>query len=87
MFRGNKITFIRRLSTESNTRDFSKKDEQRKFFAELAKKLNLSTKEDWYKLTYRDIVNNGGKSLVRKYNNSPVKAIKSILNEQDWEVH
>ncbi len=38
---------------------------RREFFEALSKKLNISTPQDWYKLTTNDVIKNGGRGLIR----------------------
>lgn len=53
----------------------------RVFMDKLAKKLNIITKEDWYRITFRAFVRNGCGSLLAKHNDSPSALLKSVYPE------
>ena len=59
------------------------KENQKEFMNWLQKQLGYSKLDDWYNLTQKDIVNNGGVSLLTRYN-SPAELICSIYNEHNW---
>ncbi len=48
---------------------------------ELAKKLNIIDKEEWYKITIKTIQQNGGSGLLSKYNGSPRKLLTTVYPE------
>src|SRR5687768_4229804 len=56
---------------------------QREFFENLKKKLNILTDDDWYKITYKGICNYGGGGLLKRYSDSPYNALKSIYPRID----
>jgi len=58
---------------------------QRRFFEELGKKLNIKSLEDWYNLTYKDLVKYGGGTILRQYANSPIRTLKTIYPDHNWE--
>ncbi len=53
----------------------------RKFMDKLAKKLNIKTQDDWYKVTWTTLVKNGASSVLQKYNGSPRKLLTSVFPE------
>lgn len=57
---------------------------QRDFFNKLADKLNIKKRDDWYKVSARDIIKNGGKRLVIIYGGSVHRALSSIFPEHKW---
>ena len=61
-------------------------DNQRTFLDELAKKLGMKEgdKEQWYKVPNRVIIENGGKALLKRYNDSLHEALKHIYPEFNW---
>ena len=50
----------------------------------LSNKLNIKTMEDWYNVTWKDLIDNNGKGLVNNYDNSHVKAITTIYSDYKW---
>eukprot|EP01118_Nematostelium_gracile_P011135 TRINITY_DN3913_c0_g1_i1.p1 TRINITY_DN3913_c0_g1~~TRINITY_DN3913_c0_g1_i1.p1 ORF type:complete len:156 (-),score=14.67 TRINITY_DN3913_c0_g1_i1:15-482(-) len=59
---------------------------QKNFMINLAKKLNINTMEDWYRVTYKQIHFGGGGTLLYKYQHSPSKLIASVFHEHLWDV-
>jgi hypothetical protein len=58
---------------------------RRDFFASLESKLNIQTKSDWYKVTFKQVVEMGGATVLRHYYNSSLpKALKEVFPEHDW---
>ncbi len=53
---------------------------------ELAQKLHITNTEGWYNISYRDILEHGGKDLLLKYNNSPTKLLRNLYPEYKWNV-
>lgn len=51
----------------------------------LAKKLNISTPKDWGKVTVAIIIENGGRSILKKYNGSLKEALISIFPDVSWQ--
>eukprot|EP01114_Cavostelium_apophysatum_P021760 TRINITY_DN7678_c1_g1_i3.p1 TRINITY_DN7678_c1_g1~~TRINITY_DN7678_c1_g1_i3.p1 ORF type:complete len:362 (-),score=85.74 TRINITY_DN7678_c1_g1_i3:265-1350(-) len=59
---------------------------RRKFFDDLAHRLNIKSFEDWYNVSEADVSQNGGAGLLRShYNGSHVKALVAIYPEHDWQ--
>ena len=42
--------------------------------------------EDWYNITVKDLVVNGGKTLLNLSQGSPSKLISSVFDEHKWEM-
>eukprot|EP01114_Cavostelium_apophysatum_P015052 TRINITY_DN4029_c1_g1_i1.p1 TRINITY_DN4029_c1_g1~~TRINITY_DN4029_c1_g1_i1.p1 ORF type:complete len:534 (-),score=127.16 TRINITY_DN4029_c1_g1_i1:1284-2885(-) len=78
--------FVRNASLNAKKHGFWKDlSNQREFMDQLAKKLNVQKWEDWYKVTYSDIVDNGGKVISRLYGHSHIKTITTVYPEHNWE--
>jgi hypothetical protein len=61
-------------------------ESQRKFLDELHSTLGFKYPQDWYNITVKQIQENGGHSLLRKYGNSPSKVIASVYTEHPWDI-
>ncbi len=48
---------------------------------DLAKKLNITSPEGWYKINVDTLLKNGAAGFLPKYKNSPSKLIKTIYPE------
>jgi len=60
-------------------------DNQKIFMNWLGIELGYTKIEDWYKISYKEIINNYGSRLLGKfYNNSPIKLIKTIYSNEKW---
>eukprot|EP01114_Cavostelium_apophysatum_P005575 TRINITY_DN16765_c0_g1_i1.p1 TRINITY_DN16765_c0_g1~~TRINITY_DN16765_c0_g1_i1.p1 ORF type:complete len:534 (-),score=82.26 TRINITY_DN16765_c0_g1_i1:2-1603(-) len=58
---------------------------QKKFFDELARKLNFTKWEDWYRITRRDVVSEeGGAAILKRHGHSHRKALMIIYPEHAW---
>jgi hypothetical protein len=56
---------------------------QRKFFEEIAKELNVQNAEDWLKISATQVKDLGGSGLLSNhYNNSVVKALEAVYPEK-----
>lgn len=67
-------------------KDFAhKRENQRKFFDFLMKELQLSSLDDLYEVTFKEIERLGGSSILALYNDSPMKAITTIYPEHNWQ--
>ncbi len=55
--------------------------QQRKFMNDLAEKLNISSTEDWYRVTAKTIQTHGGSGLLDRYENSPSKLLSTLYPE------
>eukprot|EP01118_Nematostelium_gracile_P007656 TRINITY_DN2498_c0_g1_i5.p1 TRINITY_DN2498_c0_g1~~TRINITY_DN2498_c0_g1_i5.p1 ORF type:complete len:321 (-),score=59.21 TRINITY_DN2498_c0_g1_i5:3-965(-) len=58
---------------------------QERFVRGLAKQLNITKQEDWYKVTQTQICKHGGAGLLNKYNGSPSRMIMSLLTDHKWK--
>ncbi len=54
---------------------------QRTFMDDLGKKLNITSQEEWYKLTTPILRFYGGQHLLPVYNYSPSKLLKAVYPE------
>ena len=54
------------------------RENQRNFLDEFGKQLGFKQMNDWYNITSKKIIENGGSGLLNKYGNSPSKLIMSI---------
>jgi hypothetical protein len=52
----------------------------------LGEKLCFKSDEDWYTLTFRDVVDGCGKGMLAKFGNSIVKAVIDHMPKVNWEV-
>jgi hypothetical protein len=64
---------------------WNSKDNQRNFLDTLAKQLNFKQQDDWYKVTIRQILENGGGGLLTKYGYSLSRLITSVYNTCQWD--
>ena len=65
---------------------WSVRSNQIKFIRNLEEKFNIQEKEDWYKITARNIKSAGGGTLLfRYYANSPTKMIKNLVSNHEWD--
>jgi hypothetical protein len=61
-------------------------DNQKRFFQQLEDKLDIRSPEDWYRVTTRQIIQEGGSALIGNYYNwSMLTALKAIYPEHDWK--
>jgi hypothetical protein len=64
---------------------WTKEENRRLFFDELANTIGLKEFEDWYVLTRDDISKNGGGGLLQSvYQNSLSTALRSIYPQHEW---
>ncbi len=78
VFGGNVRDLVKFTQTRYNWENPS---QQRAFMDDLAKKLNITNKEDWYKLTRDTVYRYGGGELLRKYEFLPSKLVMSVYPE------
>eukprot|EP01127_Copromyxa_protea_P021077 TRINITY_DN7155_c0_g1_i1.p1 TRINITY_DN7155_c0_g1~~TRINITY_DN7155_c0_g1_i1.p1 ORF type:complete len:593 (-),score=123.15 TRINITY_DN7155_c0_g1_i1:168-1946(-) len=57
---------------------------QRQFFDHLAEFRGFVHERDWYKITKKDIAQEGGGRILAQYQNSPYLALKNIYPEKEW---
>jgi hypothetical protein len=60
------------------------KQKERQFVDWLGKELGFKQMDDWYKLTVKDIKENGGARLLHKYQQSPSKFVQSLFSDYKW---
>jgi hypothetical protein len=58
---------------------------QRHFLDNLAKRLSVSSPQDWYRYTVKDIQKNGGSSLLKLYKNSLITMLSKVYPDVQWE--
>ncbi len=54
---------------------------QRTFVVELAKKLNITNQQEWYKVTKATLLRHGCGGLLQKYDGSPSKLLAAVFPE------
>lgn len=59
---------------------------QRNFLDYASQRLNVHTQDDWYKVSFKDIVSLGGAPLRRIYKNSMYNTLVSVYPNQDWPI-
>eukprot|EP01114_Cavostelium_apophysatum_P003467 TRINITY_DN1335_c0_g4_i6.p1 TRINITY_DN1335_c0_g4~~TRINITY_DN1335_c0_g4_i6.p1 ORF type:complete len:879 (-),score=171.48 TRINITY_DN1335_c0_g4_i6:765-3401(-) len=58
---------------------------QRKFFDEMAKAFNISSEDDWYNVSTKDITSFGGSTiLISAYGGSLSKTLMTVYPEKNW---
>ena len=64
---------------------WNEKENQRQYMDWLGKELGFEKMEDWYKITHRNMLNNGGTGLLLEhYKRSPHLLIQSVYPEYNW---
>ncbi len=71
------------LHTKGFWKDISN---QRIVLDALAKRLNITDQEDWYKVTRKVFVQNGAGGLLQKYSGSPSKLLAAIYPEYPYQL-
>jgi hypothetical protein len=61
------------------------REHRRKYFDWIADMLSISLSEDWYNITYEQIVSLKGRGLLGYYNGSHASALMDIYPETDWQ--
>jgi len=56
----------------------------RRYMRWLGKRLGYRRLDDWYRVTYWDFTRNHGKTLLRRYRNSPAAAVMALLPRSQW---
>ena len=57
---------------------------QRSFFDNFSRQNNFQRDKDWYSITNKMILQQGGKTILHKYSNSLAKALKNVYPEKEW---
>jgi hypothetical protein len=50
------------------------KQEQQERLNKIGEKMGVTKLEDWYRMTTADVIKNGGKSIVSRFNNSLIQS-------------
>jgi hypothetical protein len=66
---------------------WNKYENRRTFLDRLGKQLGFQNMNDWYRIAFKDIKENGGISLLHKYDDSPSKVLLSIYPEHIWNLY
>ena len=76
-----------RLFTKAPHRYWESRENVVKFITELAKDLNLSSYDEWYKIKGKDFVNKkGGKSLLNIHDGKVFDILRIYFPEYNWDV-
>lgn len=51
----------------------------------LGKKLDFNSPEDWYKLTRKQVQENQGIGLLKKYDHSASKMVTTLFSQHPWK--
>lgn len=57
---------------------------QRAFIETATRRLNIKQPSDWYKISHQDLNNLGGRTLLKKYKDSRVALLSSLLPDHEW---
>eukprot|EP01114_Cavostelium_apophysatum_P022336 TRINITY_DN8047_c0_g1_i1.p1 TRINITY_DN8047_c0_g1~~TRINITY_DN8047_c0_g1_i1.p1 ORF type:complete len:636 (-),score=14.49 TRINITY_DN8047_c0_g1_i1:53-1960(-) len=72
-------------TTTSKERSYWKEHSHRqKYLKSLAETIGISRWEDWYKVTSKDFISNGGRSFLNYYDRNIVEAIESNFEGHPW---
>ena len=66
--------------------DWNNIDSQKQFLDDISIKFNIKTKQDWNKITRKDLIKNGGTALLSKYNNNITKLLEINYPDEKWNV-
>jgi hypothetical protein len=58
---------------------------QGKFLDWLGKQLGCETKEDWYQVTPKQVSDNGGGALLKRYDDSLLQALEFVSPDHAWQ--
>ncbi len=58
----------------------------RSLMNEIARKLNIRDPQDWYQITWKTLLHQGARSLLRKYDGSPSKLLQNVYPEYSWDL-
>lgn len=61
------------------------KANQRSFLEEFAGKRCIEGKEGWYALSNKDVIEGGGRGILRHYGNSLSRMLRGVYEEEEWE--
>src|SRR5690348_8317947 len=49
-------------------------------------KMGFKSMNDWYRIKQKDIITNGGSSLLKEYKQSPSKMLINIYPQHEWKL-
>jgi len=58
---------------------------QRNFLEEIAKNLNITQLDDWYRVTQTDLKKRGGSALLKRYGYSVRKILLELYPDHNWK--
>ena len=70
--------------TSAPNNSWDSKENQLEYLTCLGKELGYTSMKDWYQITQNDFQNNYGANLLLKYDGSPYKLLKSLLENHHW---
>lgn len=70
--------------TSAPNNSWDSKENQLEYLTCLGKELGYTRMKDWYQITQNDFQNNYGANLLSKYDGSPYKLLKSLLENHHW---
>jgi hypothetical protein len=62
-----------------------REENQRKFLDELGQELGFKDMNDWYSISWKQIIDTGASCLLKFYGGSPSKMVKSVYNSHEWK--
>jgi hypothetical protein len=65
-------------------RYWKNKDNYRDFLDNLGKQLGFKRMDDWIHITMKQIVENGGSTILLRHGRSPFKLLKSVYSKHNW---
>jgi hypothetical protein len=82
------VNYHREVDTTIRFKDYSSKIlKQLSILKSIEKRLNIQQPTEWYQYGYREILKNGGLTLLKyHYNSSPYQMLKSLYPEIQWDV-
>ena len=61
------------------------KENQRAFFNRITRKYNIKCPQDWNKVTYKNVVDEGGWPILKQYS-SLFNALENVYGEYEWDI-
>ena len=68
----------------SGTNFWNDKEIHKTYAHWLGKKLGYKNMDDWYQITVKSINDNHGRTLLKKYNDSPIMFLESVFPDTEW---
>jgi hypothetical protein len=53
---------------------------------DIEKKLNITTPTDWYKMRNKDVLQHGGRPLLKQYGNSLTRMLSVLYSDVKWDL-